>query len=257
MQAERDDRLERMLTAWSGAAWVEGQLEGGYRNQLWAVRIGGRRYVARLSPRPTSALDWEIQLLQHLRVADTAVPEVFTTRDGRSRVDGLVLFSWLEGHAPSSEHEWRLVADELARLHSLTRAWPQRPAFRSSSELLTEEQGGDVRLDLMPADVVQRVRLSWRALQGEPTSVVHGDPGAGNVRLQAGKVGFIDWDEARVDVSLLDLAGLPLDLTPTLGRGRLIRARRAAVAWEVANGWVAEPLYARRRLAELDTASQP
>lgn len=26
-----------------------------------------------------------------------AVPEVLATRDGRSRVDGLVLFSWLEG----------------------------------------------------------------------------------------------------------------------------------------------------------------
>jgi Ser/Thr protein kinase RdoA (MazF antagonist) len=257
MQADLDEQLARMLTQWSSATRVEGKLEGGYRNRLWTVRIRGRRYVARLSPRPHSALDWEIQLLQYLRSADMAVPEVLTTRDGRSRVDGLVVFSWLEGHAPSSQHDWCLVADALARLHSLTRTWSQRPAFRSSLELLTEDQGGDVRLDLMPADVVQRVRLAWRALQGEPTSVIHGDPGAGNIRVQAGAVGFIDWDESRVDVSLLDLVGLSPDLTLPAEQSRLIQARRAAVAWEVANGWIAEPAYARRRLAELDTTLQP
>lgn len=257
VQAGPDEHVGRMLKEWSRAACVEGELGGGYRNRLWAVRIGGTRYAARLSPRPHAALDWEIQLLQHLRAAEMLVPEVLATRDGRLRVEGLVLFSWLEGHVPSAEGEWRLVADELGRLHALTRAWPQRPAFRSSLELLEKDQGGDVRLDLMPADVVLRVRGAWRALQGEPTSIVHGDPGAANIRLQGGKVGFIDWDEARVDVSLLDLAALPLDLPPAVGHGQLEQSRRAAVAWEVANGWIAEPAYARRRLAELNGSSQP
>jgi Ser/Thr protein kinase RdoA (MazF antagonist) len=111
MRTEPDEPLDQMLAAWSTAAYVEGQLEGGYRNRLWAVRIGGRRYAARLSPRPDSALEWEIQLLQHLRAADMIVPEVLATRDGRSRIDGLVLFSWLEGYPPASDREWRLVAD--------------------------------------------------------------------------------------------------------------------------------------------------
>lgn len=257
MHTELDERLEDMLAAWSTGARIEGQLGGGYRNRLWAVRIGGRRYAARLSPRPDSALDWEIQLLQCLRAADMSVPEVLTTRDGRSRVGGLTLFSWLEGHPPASEREWRLVADELARLHTFTRDWPQRPEFRSSTELLKEDVGGDVRLDLMPADAVRCIRRAWRAMRGEPMSVVHGDPGASNILLRAGRVGFIDWDEARVDVSLFDLAALPLDFVPVVGKRRLMRAQRAALAWEVANGWVPEPAYARCRLKELDTALEP
>jgi Ser/Thr protein kinase RdoA (MazF antagonist) len=105
----------------------------------------------------------------------------------------------------------------------------------------------------MPKDVVRRVREAWRAVADETASVIHGDPGPGNILLRGGRVGLIDWDEARVDVSLLDLAALPLDLNPVIGRVRLALARRAAVAWEVANGWVPEPAYARRRLEELDS----
>jgi hypothetical protein len=52
-------------------------------------------------------------------------------------------------------------------------------------------------------------------------------------------------------VSLLDLADLPLDLSGEIDPARLEQARRAADAWEAANGWVAEPEYARRRLARL------
>ncbi len=142
MHAEPDERLERMLSAWSATAYVEGQLSGGYRNRVWAVRIGNRRYAARLSSRPEATLDWEIRLLDYLRGAGMHVPEVLRTRDGRSHVDG-------------------------------------------------------------------------------------------------------------------DLAALPLDLGPVVGQERLALAQRAAIAWEVANGWVSEPAYARRRLAELDSTPEP
>ncbi len=253
MHTEREDRLERMLSAWSTTAQVEGQVGGGHRNRIWAVRIGGRRYAARLSTRPDATLDWEIQLLDHLYAAGMSVPAVLRTRDGRARVDGLILFSWLDGHPPASESDWRLVTDQLTRLHELTTGWSQRPLFRSSLQLLEEPAGGDVDLDVMPEDVVRRVRDAWRAVADGPISVVHGDPGAGNIRRQGGRVGLIDWDEARVDVSLLDLAALPLDFVPVVGQGGLALARRAAIAWEVANGWVPEPAYAQRRLAELDS----
>jgi Ser/Thr protein kinase RdoA (MazF antagonist) len=180
------------------------------------------------------------------------VLEVLPTRDGRTHVDGLVLFGWLEGQPPSSEHDWRLVADELLRLYALTAGWPQRPTFRSSRELLEAERGGGIRLDLMPAEVVARVRRAWAGLQRESMSAVHGDPGTSNIRLQVGRAGFIDWDEARVDVSLFDLTALPSGLGLPVDADRLLRARRAATAWEVANAWVLEPAYARSRLAELE-----
>ena len=57
---EPNERMHRLLTRWSASAVVEGLLSGGYRNTVWAVRIGGRRYAARLSPRPTPALEWEV-----------------------------------------------------------------------------------------------------------------------------------------------------------------------------------------------------
>jgi hypothetical protein len=61
-------------------------------------------------------------------------------------------------------------------------------------------------------------------------------------------VGLLDWDEARVDYTDLDLAEVPgHDLPP----GRLAPARIAATAWEAANGWTIEPAYARRQLALL------
>lgn len=70
--------------------------------------------------------------------------------------------------------------------------------------------------------------------------------------MSGGRAGFLDWDEARVDASILDLADLPLDLSAQLGVERLARARRAADAWEAANSWLLEPEYARRRLARLE-----
>jgi aminoglycoside phosphotransferase (APT) family kinase protein len=149
------------------------------------------------------------------------------------------------------------VARGLTRLHELTRYWSQRPGFRSTRELLAEDAGGDVHLDLMPEDSVARVREAWAAIADEPTSVVHGDPGASNIRIRDGRAGLLDWDEARVDASALDLAYLPVDLAGELGMERLARARRAAGAWEAANSWLLEPEYARRRLARLEEATAP
>jgi hypothetical protein len=64
-------------------------------------------------------------------------------------------------------------------------------------------------------------------------------------------VAFIDWDEARVDASILDVVDLPFS-EQAVESERLLLGRRAASAWEAANAWSLEPDYARRRLAELD-----
>ena len=82
----------------------------------------------------------------------------------------------------------------------------------------------------------------------EPTSVIHGDPGAANFRIRGGRVGFLDWDEARVDASVPDLASVPLDLSDVLDIERLERVRHAA------GGWIVEPEYAGVRLSRLQSA---
>lgn len=250
---ELPDDLATRLPPWGATAHVEARLAGGNRNVVWAVRVHGVRYAARTSDRPAPALEWEIALLDHLRDCGMRVPTALRTLDGRAHADGFVLWTWVEGDAPASEDDWRLVAAELDLLRRLTREWAQRPGFRSTRELLRLPAGGDVRLDRMPRDAVTRIRDAWRACRDEPVSVVHGDPGRSNVRIHGKRAGLIDWDEARADASLLDLAALPLDLAPVLGAERLSRRRRAASAWEAANAWLAEPEYARRRLSELDS----
>lgn len=251
MDAGSNWRFEAALAAWGATARIEGPLGGGNRNDIRAARVGDRRYAARLSRRPAPALDWELDLLEHLHGSGMRVPLPLPAGDGRRHVAGLVVLDWLEGDAPASAGDWRAVAAELDRLHRLTRDWPQRPGFHSTRALLELDRGGDVRLDLLPPEGVDRCRDAWRRLAGEPCSVVHGDPGPSNILISGRGVGLIDWDEARVDRSILDFADLPLDLAPTIGPARLDRARRAADAWEAANGWLLEPEYARGRLARL------
>jgi Phosphotransferase enzyme family len=186
------------LAPWGGDAAVLERLGGGYRNRVWAVRVGGRRAVARDSgaARSGPALDWELELLGDLAAAGFRVPEPVPTTNGRPRVGGLVVTTWLDGDPPAGEGDWRLVADELARLHRVTAGRAQRPGFASTRDLLVGERGGDVDLGRMPAEVVALCRAAWSALACTPGSVVHGDPGPQNLRLLRGRVGLLDWDES-------------------------------------------------------------
>jgi Ser/Thr protein kinase RdoA (MazF antagonist) len=100
----------------------------------------------------------------------------------------------------------------------------------------------------MPADAVAACRSAWAGLKASPQAVIHGDPGPANIRITSAGAGLLDWDEARVDCTDLDLAELPGRYLPP---ERLTIARAAATAWEAASGWTAEPSYARRQLALL------
>jgi Ser/Thr protein kinase RdoA (MazF antagonist) len=239
------------LAAWGDGLELVGRLGGGYRNEVWAGSCRGARVAVRRSLRAGAALDWELDLLAELTEAGFTVAVPIAAGDGRRRVAGTVVFRWLDGEPPRNEADWRLVAAELARMHEATRGHRQRPGFRSTRDLLVADHGGDVDLTLMPPRAVAACRAAWAALPDVAASVVHGDPGPGNIRLQGGTVGLLDWDESRVDNPLLDLAELaipvlPPDLDPV--------AKRAAEAWEAANGWQAEPDYARRCLDRLYAA---
>lgn len=89
----------------------------------------------------------------------------------------------------------------------------------------------------------------WRvAIGGTP------DAGAANIRISPAGAGIIDWDEARIDASILNLAQLPVERLDGVSPEHLAEVRTALDAWEAANGWLIEPDYARRRLARLPTA---
>ncbi len=238
--------MREALTAW-GRPEVTGALGGGNRNTVLELRLGGQRLVARRSRRSAASLDWEACLLDHLARSGLRVPAVVPSLDGRRHIGGVMVQTWLEG-TPPGEADWPAVAVFLRRLHEVTAGWPQRPGFASTRELLIADQGGDVDLSVMPASAVALCRRAWAGLTGRPEAVVHGDPGPANIRVSAAGPGRLDWDEARADYTDLDLAELPGDQLPP---ARLAAARTAATAWEAANGWVAEPSYARRQLALL------
>ena len=222
-------------------------LAGGVANEVWSVRVDGQLAVGRLGARSDADLAWETELLQYLDREGLSVPVPIPATDGRLFADGLVVMTYLDGGPPETTDDWRRVAGTLRELHRLTRGWPQRPGWRSSTDLLDAGAGTKIDLGAMPPEGVARCRAAWARLAGRRTCVVHGDPNPGNVRMTAHQVALIDWDEAHVDAPDLDLvlpgnaAGLDADA--------LDIAAQASAAWQAAVCW--DDAYATERLAEV------
>lgn len=224
------------------------KLTGGVANDVWTVRVNGALAVGRLGSRSDADLAWETQLLQHLDREGLTVPLPIPTADGRLFARGLVVMTYLEGAPPDSRADWQRVAEVLLHLHRVTRDWPQRPGWRSSTDLLNEEAGTKVDLAAMPIEGVARCRAAWARLQGRRTCVVHGDANnAGNILITPDRVALIDWDEAHVDVPALDLV-LPHN-AGDLDDAEYDIAEQASAAWEAAVCWDDE--YSVRRLSEV------
>ncbi len=158
-----------------------------------------------LGTRSDADLAWETELLLHLDHAGLTVPVPIPTMDGRLFADGMVVMTYVDGGPPETEADWRRVAETLRKLHRLTQGWPQRPGWRSSTDLDHRRHRRTYRSQRHAARGVARCRAAWARIVGRPTSVTHGDPNSRNIRMTADRVGLIDWDEAHVDVSDLDL----------------------------------------------------
>ena len=141
-------------------------LAGGVANDVWTVRVNGHLAVGRLGARSDADLAWETELLQHLDREGLTVPVPIPTTDGRLFADGLVVMTYVEGGPPETEADWRRVADTLRQLHRLTQGWPQRPGWRSSTDLLHAETGTKIDLGAMPPEGVARCRAAWARLTG-------------------------------------------------------------------------------------------
>jgi len=237
-----------VLGKWGEDAVRIEPLAGGVANDVWSVRIRGQVAVGRLGSRSDADLAWETALLQHLDREGMAVPVPIPTSDGRLFADGLVVMKYMEGGPPETQSDWRRVADTLRELHRLTQGWPQRPGWRSSTDLLHAESGTRINLSAMPPEAVIRCRAAWARLAGRRTCVVHGNPNnPGNIRMTGDRVALIDWDESHVDVPELDLV-LPGNAAG-LDDGAHDIAAQASAAWEAAVCWRDE--YAVRRLDEV------
>lgn len=236
------------LRLWGEDADRVERLAGGVANDVWSVRIRGKLAVGRLGRRSDPDLAWEAGLLQHLKRQGMAVPVPIPATDGRPFAGGLMVMTFVEGGPPETEADWRRVATTLRELHRLTRGWPQRPGWRSSTDLLNADTGTRIDLTAMPPEAVVRCRAAWRRLAGRETRVIHGDPNPRNIRITADRVGLIDWDEAHVDVPDLDLGSLPGNAAGLEVTAQDIAAQ-ASAAWEAAVCW--DDDYSKKRLAEV------
>jgi Ser/Thr protein kinase RdoA (MazF antagonist) len=240
------------LELWGDGAVRRERLTGGAGvNDVWTVRVDGQRAVGRLGRRSDADLAWETDLLRHLHREGMPVPVPIPTAEGRYFAAGLVVMTHVAGVPPETAADWRRVADTLRRLHRLTHGWPQRPGWRSSTDLLHAETGTKVDLGVMPPEAVVRCRAAWARLPGRTSCVVHGDPNPRNIRMTADRVALIDWDESHVDVPDLDLA-LPHNAAG-LDEDAYDIATQARAAWEAAVCWDptgADP-FAEERLAHV------
>src|SRR3712207_130377 len=155
--------------------------------------------------------------------------------DGRLFAAGVVVMTYVEGGPPETEADWRRVADTLRQLHQLTPGWPQRPGWRSSTDLLHAETGTKVDLGAMPPEGVARCRAAWARLTGRERCVVHGDPNAGNIRIPRSRVALSDWDESHVDGP--DLALVMPHNAAGLDDHTHDVAAQARAAWDAAVCW--------------------
>ena len=242
------EQLER-TSAWGELRAVR-ELPGGNRNPVLLVERAGEPFVAKRTRRAAEALSWLEQVHAQARSVGLVVPEVVRSRAGNLVEDGVTLERFIEGR-PADARSLARLRSLLRNFQDATRGTSQRPGFASSVAMVERRSAGAIALDGMPAELVEVCRAAWARLAGALHSVVHGDLQHGNILLTPeGTVALVDWDEARVDASVLDEVALSVALggRPRPGWEAAEAARRA---WEVASCWDLEPTYARRLAADL------
>ncbi len=232
--------------AWRSLRLIE-PIDEGNRNEVWRARLDdvALDVSVRRSRRSVASLDWELDLIERLDELGFMVPVPIRTDDGRRRDGDLVVQRWLHGRAPSTDGDWHRVAEELGRLHDATRSFRQRPGCSATPDLTRTSCSVDADMRVVPADVAEVTLSVFASFVDHPRSVLHGDPTASNLRLDAdGRVGLLDFDESRVDVAAHDLSNLGVQV---LDDDAHRRAERLSNAWEAVNGWLVEREYARER----------
>lgn len=114
------------VAAWSGVEVIRA-LTGGARNPVFLADRDGQQLVVRRSARSPAALDWELDLLEHLRELGIGVPRLVPSDDGRRHVGGVLIHHFIEGRRPRDSRDCRSVVEVLTAVHESTVGWPQRP----------------------------------------------------------------------------------------------------------------------------------
>lgn len=240
------DPFSRTLSAWSGLRLVRPITEGN-RNVVWQAELRGEPVAVRASRRRSASLSWELDLIALLAGRGLRVPQIMPADGGRRSVDGVVVQRWLDGRPPDGPDDWRLVAESLARVHAVDVG--QRPGADVVTRLSARSCSVDANMSELPGEVASVILGVFATMADAPVGLIHGDPGSSNIRIDAdGRVGLLDWDESRIDLTWHDLSNLGVQV---LADEEHARASLLSHAWEAANAWTAEPEYARARFEQL------
>lgn len=217
-------------------------LSGGHRNR--AFRTVGLRneLVFKSTRRPKDAIEWLVPVHELAESCDFVIPKLIRNKHGMLVEDGWTCEIFIAGE-PFDIADLPSIVCDVSHFHQRAAAIAQRPGFLASQDLLNFDVGGDVDLTSMPDDVTERCREAWRRLSPGLCTVVHGDLNPSNlIRCSDGRVGIVDWDECRRDLSLFDIGQLK-----PLGPDE----QKAIAAWEIACSWQLEPDYARQLITQL------
>jgi Ser/Thr protein kinase RdoA (MazF antagonist) len=232
--------LARLEAGWGGQFELVRPLLGGTISAVTLVERGAELLVAKEISLTRASAQWQAELLAMLALAGFGVPTMLPTPSGDFTHDGIVLSRYIEGSPPGSDSDGLAVRSYVDGLHALTRRWPRRPDSPSCVAFAT---GAAPLPAHIPPELASDFLRAWAPMTGAPLSVIHGDPNRKNVLVTASGPALIDWEEARVDYSCLDLAGLP-------GGKEDLAAYTASAAWEAFICWDTERGYAMRRVAE-------
>lgn len=166
------------IEAWPGLDILD-SLDGESRVSTLRGEYAGIAVVVRRSLRSAAAIDWELELLDHLAQTDVRVPEIIPSVDGLRHVRGWHMYRYIPGRV-ASHRDSATLHEAAKQVHDATATWPQRPGFRDAATLCFRDRGGDIDLQAMPTDLAARIRTAWEAVQPQPSAVVHGDLGPGN-----------------------------------------------------------------------------
>lgn len=216
------------------------QLSGGHRNRAFRTRGLAQEQVFKTTRRSEASLAWLGAVQDHAEAAGFIVPRLTASRNGCLSEQGWTCEPFMAGIACAAE---RLgdVEPLLRRFHGLAVGLPQRPGFINAAAFTPGGRGADIDLPMLPPALAAECLDAWRTFDDVPIQAIHGDMNPSNLIWTAdGVPALLDWDEARVDVALFDLA--PLSRPKVVSDAH----RRAILAWEIACSWSIEPDHARR-----------
>ncbi|MEL6642516.1 MAG: phosphotransferase [Pseudomonadota bacterium] len=217
-------------------------MAGGARNTVLRTVGLGRNLVFKTTTRGLDAIHWLTDVHRHAEDAGLVIPRYLPSLGGNLVEAGWTCEPLIEGQ-PFSTGDLPTIAPLIAAFHNATNAIAQRPGFRSSTDLLIEDTGGDVDLRTMPEPIVTACRAAWARVADTPTGVVHGDLNPSNlIWTTDGRAALLDWDECRRDLALFDAVQVTKATADE---------RAAALAWEVACCWCTEPERARKLAIKL------